>query len=480
MRSELRLLSLLVSRPFGLVYDDGPIGPEGYPDAYIPNMWANESIAILEENMVAGNLVHRDFEPVIASYGDVVNTRKPGEFVAIRKTTADSVTVQTPTATNVPVILNQHLHTSFLIKDGDQSKSFKDLVLEYLHPAMLSVARAVDLIVTSQVYQFLPNGAGQLGQINGTVAESFMLQTRQVMNTNKAYVQDRNLLLGPVSETALLSDAKFLQAYSVGDDGTALREASLGRKLGYDIFMAQNTPYTLASATDQVNGTINFSAGYKAGSKSFTVTGFTSAISNGSWISISGDNTPLQVVSTTGGATPTTIVTSSGILNPITNGTTVTVWGVGSVNNVGGYPTGWAKQISYGTFVNPPQVGSGVTFNTSSIVYGVIAVDTVNQLITLDRPLQETNGINNSDAINLLPAGSYNFAFHRNAVALVCRPLALPMQGTGARAGIANFNGLSMRVVLTYDGNKQGTLVTLDTLLGIQVLDQHLGAVMYG
>ena len=65
-------------------------------------------------------------------------------------------------------------------------------------------------------------------------------------------------------------------------------------------------------------------------------------------------------------------------------------------------------------------------------------------------------------------------------MALVNRPLALPIPGTGARAGVANWNGLSMRVVMTYDGNKQGHLVTVDTLLGIKVLDTNLGAVMYG
>ena len=37
---------------------------------------------------------------------------------------------------------------------------------------------------------------------------------------------------------------------------------------------------------------------------------------------------------------------------------------------------------------------------------------------------------------------------------------------------------MCMRVVMTYDGNKQGTLVTLDTLLGVKVLDKKLGAVM--
>lgn len=40
-------------------------------------LWANESLAILEENMVAGMLVHRDFENVISKYGDIVHTRRP-------------------------------------------------------------------------------------------------------------------------------------------------------------------------------------------------------------------------------------------------------------------------------------------------------------------------------------------------------------------------------------------------------------------
>ena len=476
----MKPFNLLLASPFTSVFEGTITGTGGYPDAYIPELWANESIAILEENMVLGNLVHRDFEPLIAAYGDVVNTRKPGEFVPMRKTSADSVTVQTPTATSVPVVLNQHLHTSFIIKDGDQSLAFKDLVTEYLHPAMLSIARGIDQILSAQVYQFLPNIAGQLNSISGTTAQAALLGTRQVMNINKAYVQNRNLVLGTVSETALLSDKDFTQAYAVGDQGTALREANLGRKFGFDIFMAQNQPYTSEALTDQVLGAVNFSAGYPVGATTFTVDGFSAAISNGSWISIAGDNTPLQVVSTVGGATPTSITTSQGLRTAVANAAVVTVWGVGAVNLVGGYPIGYAKDINYDTFIQDPQVGQGVTFNTSTILYGIIQVDPVGKTILLDRPLEETNGINNNDAVNLLPAGSYNLGFHRNALTLVTRPLALPMPGTGARAGVANFGGLSMRVTMTYDGNKQGTLVTLDTLLGVKVLDQKLGAVLLG
>jgi hypothetical protein len=460
--------SLIV--PFVPVYD--------YPDAYFPEMWANESIAILQEAMVVGNLVHRDFEPAIANYGDVVNTRKPGEFTVKRKTANDNVTVQTPTATNVPVVLNQHLHTSFLIKDGDQSKAFKDLVAEYLSPAMLSVARGIDQILMAQTFQFLPNVAGKLGGVSGSTAQSYLLGTRQVMNQNKALVDGRHMIVGPVAETALLSDPAFLQAYSVGDEGTALREASLGRKFGYNIFMAQNTPYSLATATDKVTGAVNNAAGYVAGIKTFTVDGLSAAISNGSWITIAGDATPLQVVSTVGGATPTSITVAQGLKSAVLDNAVVTIWGVGQVNQGGGYALGYAKEITYDTFTADPQVGQAVTFGTSTVIYGIIAVDTTGKTILLDRPLEAT--LADDAKINLLPAGSYNFAFHKNALALVTRPLALPMPGTGARAGVANFGGFSMRVVMTYDGNKQGTLVTLDTLLGVKVLETSLGAIMLG
>jgi hypothetical protein len=37
-----------------------------------------------------------------------------------------------------------------------------------------------------------------------------------------------------------------------------------------------------------------------------------------------------------------------------------------------------------------------------------------------------------------------------------------------------------MRVVMTYDGNLQGHLVTCDLLCGVKVLDINLGTVMLG
>src|SRR5581483_11334904 len=124
----MQRFNLVLGPAFNQVYDNNV-------QAFIPQLWAQESLAILEENMVAAQLVHRDFEETVAQFGDTVNTRRPGQFVAQRKVNSDQVTVQDATATNIQVQLNQHVHVSFLIKDGEESKSFKDLVAEYLAPA---------------------------------------------------------------------------------------------------------------------------------------------------------------------------------------------------------------------------------------------------------------------------------------------------------------------------------------------------------
>jgi hypothetical protein len=75
----------------------------------IPELWATESLAILEETMGVTNLVHRDFSPMVASHADVVNTRRPAAFSTKRKPQFDSpvnlwheykTTTQEPTLTN--------------------------------------------------------------------------------------------------------------------------------------------------------------------------------------------------------------------------------------------------------------------------------------------------------------------------------------------------------------------------------------------
>jgi hypothetical protein len=467
-----------IYRKFGNYYDNDN-------SAFIPQLWANEGLAILEETMVMGNLIYRDFEDTIAKYGDVVNTRKPRTFTTKRKTDADNVTIQDATSDNIAVPLDQHLHTSFMIKDGEESQSFKNLVDEYLRPGVVSIASGVDKIISGQAIRF-GYAVGGLGSLTAANAADFLLQARQTLNVNKVPTDfNRHCVLTPYSETVMLSNTNFVDAHFVGDQGTALREASLGRKYGLNILMAQNQPHVPVGAT-AVTGVVNNATGYPVGTSTFTVSGLTAAITAGTWITIGPiaagtgayDNTPLQVVSTVGGATPTSITTAQGIKRAVVNNAVVTVYTPGTVNFASGYAAGYAKDITVAGFTVAPVIGQPVTFGSDNAnIYTIIDV-TGTTSITLDRPLEAA--VANAAKVNVGPAGDYNFVFHRNALAMVSRPLALPRAGVGALSASVTYNNLAMRVVMTYDGNKQGTLVTLDMLMGIAIFEAKAGVLLCG
>jgi len=206
-------------------------------DALVPEIWAQESLMILEENMVVGNLVHRDFENKIAAYGDVVNTRKPNAFEASRKTDNEDVVVQDAISTNIPVPLNQHWYVSFTIKDGEESKSFQSLVAQYLRPQALAIAQAVDRVVSGRVAQFAM--VNRFGSLSGGATDANVLGVRKILNNNKCPMQGRNLVLTSDSETDLLALDKYSDVDRSGSP-EALRQAFLGQKRGFDIYMAQN------------------------------------------------------------------------------------------------------------------------------------------------------------------------------------------------------------------------------------------------
>lgn len=439
-------------------------------DALTPELWSQEGLAILEENMIAGQLVYRDFTDEIKKYGDVVNTRKPAEFTAKRKGVNDDVTLQDATATNIAVRLDQLVHTSFIIRDGEESWAFQDLVELYLESSMIANARFLDQIVLGQYPHFLANAYPAAGTLSKTTVVDAVLGVREKMNVNKAPVAGRNLVWTASSESAALANELFISAEKVGDDGTALREASLGKKLGFQNWMDQNMASFLDASVD-IDAAGALSGDHSKGTTSITTDNANTPVANG-WVKIGGG--VYRVVSYAAGA----LVTTYGLLNDVADGETVTVYGTGAVNNASGYAVGYMKEIELDGFTNFPQVGQILTFGTSptSPIYSIIQVD--GTAVVLDRPLEAA--LADDDAANMGAAANYNFAFNRNAIALVTRPLAEVRKGAGALSSVVNNNGFSMRTTIAYDPMKQGHIVTLDMICGVKVLDTDLGALLLG
>lgn len=441
-----------------------------------------EALAVLMSNLVMGSLVHRSFEDDVRDFGDVINTSRPADFSGKRKTDADSVTEQDAVSANIQVQLDQHLHVSFIIKDGEMSKALPNLLERYLEPAARELAEKVDQVVAGQAVRLLSNTAGRLGEMDKTNASDFVLEANTQLDINRVPKTGRWLVLGPRAQQSALSADLFVSAEKRGDEGTALREASLGRVYGMDAFMDQNMSYVDASSADTTAGTVTSAtpAG-TTGSITVSITGYQVLV--GDYIVVEGDGEAYEVSAATVGAGNTTAVTVVGGTQHAWAAAAVITASRSALVN-GAQAAKYSKEINIDTHTANKniQVGQWVSFGTgaSRHSYTVIAatvVSTTETQVLLDRPLSAA--IADNDAAFVGPAGGVNLACVRDAIALVVRPLATPPSDTGVRSFVASFNGLSMRVTMQYQGARQGMLVTFDLLAGVAILDDRQAVVLY-
>ncbi len=416
----------------------------------------------------------------------MVNAHRPAARTGRRKTDSDSYTANDVSVTNVRVPLDQWFYDSFVIKDGESSKAFKDLVLVHLEPAVQNMARMVDRAVLGRAHEFIKTPAARAGRLlnmTSSNARDFVLEAREHLNTQKAFMDGRNLVLAPAAETSLLKTDLFVAANQRGDGGSALENAMLGRILGFNTYMAQNVNYIGTTSADIVTGTVTSAlAAGGSGSQAVTVASYVTTL--GEYAVVAGNDQPTHITADTDDGTDTTAVTLNEANKYATLASAViTVYKKCDVK--GNFAAGWSKDVVVDghTASKGPQVGQLVSFGTgaSRHTYTVIEATqttTTETALLLDRPLSAA--ISDGDAVFPGPAGSMNLAFHRNSIALVSRPLALPDASLGVRAAVGVHNGVSMRVIMQYDSSLGGTRVNLDVLAGVAILDDDLGCLLIG
>lgn len=430
-------------------------------DALIPELWAMESLMQLEKLSVFPWLVHRDYESLVANHGDVVNAYLPAAFKLTRKGLNDDVETQDAASTKVQVKLDQHLVVSFVIKDGEETKSMKDLFDVYLEPAMRTISEGVDQMLAGQVFHYIGNSIGSVG-VDATARS--LADMKALLTNNKAPAGGRNNVLSANTEADLTSLDLFIGADKVGDDGSALREGSLGRKYGAQNVTDIAIP-SLVGGTAGLTKTVDKTTGYTIGYAGAIVLDTGTAHSAMDVVTIGG------AVYTVTAGTLTSVTLSEPLKAPLADGASISQLAQGTIG--GAYAIGFEK----GIIITGIRGVKGEAIRTATgEVYSIIESTGVADTYLLDRPLAVA--LASSQKVGVYPDGDYNFCFHKNALALITRPLAMPAAGTGAASAVANENGIGVRVVMTYDGKAQGTRVTVDLLAGTKVLDENLGAVL--
>jgi hypothetical protein len=265
----------------------------------------------------------------------------------------------------------------------------------------------------------------------------------------------------------MLKTDLFLKANERGDGGNALQNATLGRILGFDTYMAQNVNCVLSgSDTDSDPVTEPYDAG---------ATGHIASVlapTAGEFVVVAGNDQPTWAT-----GTDAAWFTLNEALKYATLDNAVATRYVKCVT-ASAYAAGYSEGIALTVTENKaPQVGQLLAFGATPgarHTYTVIESEGSGTSCTvyLDRPLVAAVG-NGADAFPG-PYGAMNLAFHKDALALVTRPLALPNSQAGVMVGHAAYNGITMRVLAQYDINAGGLIVNCDILAGVAVLNSGL------
>lgn len=198
-----------------------------------PDIIAREALMVLRNNAVMANLVHRDYsDEFVAGVGDTITIRKPATFEA--KEYEGSIVVQDANEGNVTVIMDKLLDVSFAVTSKELTMDIASFSEQLLVPAMQAFQDKIDSYLLG-LQSDITNRVPASGVIQNDIVDA-----RKYLTANAAPLTERRFVYGSDTEADLLKTELFVSAEKVGDEGTALREASLGRKFGMDFYVDQN------------------------------------------------------------------------------------------------------------------------------------------------------------------------------------------------------------------------------------------------
>lgn len=196
---------------------------------------AREAMKVLRNNAVMSRLVYRDYSnEFVAGVGDTVTIRKPATFSA--KEFSGTIEVQDAAEGKVDVKLDTLLDVSFAVTSKELTMSIQDFSAQFLVPAMQAFSDKID----SKLIALEKDMTNRYDHTDGIISPADVIAVRKFLTANAAPLTDRNFVYGADAEADLLQSNLFTSAGSTGDGGTALREASLGRKFGLDFYCDQN------------------------------------------------------------------------------------------------------------------------------------------------------------------------------------------------------------------------------------------------
>ena len=200
------------------------------------DMIAREALMILRKNAVMAGLVHRDYsKEYVAGVGDTITIRKPATFTVNDFVESTGITVQDATESKQTVKMDKFYDVSFAVTSKDLTMNISDFSAQLLVPAMMAFRDKID----AEIIKVAESATHTVTHAEGLIAPADVISARKLLNDGATPLSMRSLVVGTQAEADLLSSELFVSADKVGDT-EGLKEASLGRKFGFDTYVDQN------------------------------------------------------------------------------------------------------------------------------------------------------------------------------------------------------------------------------------------------
>ena len=205
----------------------------------IVKLVAVDALPALVGNLVMGNLVNRDYEPILAQAGDTVNVPIPPTLIANNIAEGGTVQTQNPNLGNAQIVLNTHAEATFQIPDVTKVLAVPDLLKLYMQPAVVAIAERIETDLLGLYSQFsanVPIGTAGMPLTEAAIdgAETALFQAKVPGSAGKYLVVD------PATYSALRQIPRFSEYYTAGDAGLrALIDGSVGKIKDFFVFRSQ-------------------------------------------------------------------------------------------------------------------------------------------------------------------------------------------------------------------------------------------------
>src|SRR6476646_3107353 len=205
----------------------------------IVKLVAADALPVLVGNLVMGNLVNRDYEPVLGQAGDTVNVPIPPTMVANNIAEGGTVQTQNPSLGNAQIVLNTHAEATFLIPDVTKILAVPDLLKLYMQPAVVALAEKIETDLMGLYASFTSNTA--VGTAGTAITEAVVDSAETALFAAKVPANAaKYLVVDPGTYSTLRQIPRFSEFNTAGEAGLrALVDGAVGKMKDFYVFRSQ-------------------------------------------------------------------------------------------------------------------------------------------------------------------------------------------------------------------------------------------------